>query len=283
MGDPLRTMGMLREQFIGPALRRVTFPVGHAIAGFPTVHCFPEVPRRWDFVFVKMCHVLGVRLVGDASASSRSSLVWYTSTRMDRDIGESHAINARCLDVGKDFVDRLFAEVAGYGLQLDPRTHDGPMVRKSIENARHDGEILEGPIQDISDQHVYQRLVNNTIGGQGLTQDIRVPIVGGNIPFVYLLTRSEAERFKIRNLKAELVPGEAALSREEIALVTTFAQRAGLDFGEIDVLRDRDDGRIYIVDISKTPFGPPKALDARTYDHAVHRLADLFSKRYLRH
>jgi hypothetical protein len=30
----------------------------------------------------------------------------------------------------------------------------------------------------------------------------------------------------------------------------------GLDYGELDVLRDADDGRLYVVDVNTTPFGP---------------------------
>ena len=33
-----------------------------------------------------------------------------------------------------------------------------------------------------------------------------------------------------------------------------------LDWGGMDVLRDKGDGRIYVVDVNKTDMGPPIAL-----------------------
>jgi hypothetical protein len=33
-----------------------------------------------------------------------------------------------------------------------------------------------------------------------------------------------------------------------------------LDWGGLDVLRDRADGRLYVVDVNKTDMGPPIAL-----------------------
>ncbi len=35
-----------------------------------------------------------------------------------------------------------------------------------------------------------------------------------------------------------------------------FTQSIGLDFGELDVLRDIGDGRLYIVDAANTPHSP---------------------------
>lgn len=32
----------------------------------------------------------------------------------------------------------------------------------------------------------------------------------------------------------------------------------GLDYGELDILRNNLDGRIYVVDVNKTLWGPPQ-------------------------
>ena len=51
--------------------------------------------------------------------------------------------NGHCLDISKSTLDRHHHEVFGYGLNVDPTTHNGPMLEKSEGNAVHDGrEIL---------------------------------------------------------------------------------------------------------------------------------------------
>src|SRR3954454_7156229 len=40
---------------------------------------------------------------------------------------------------------------------------------------------------------------------------------------------------------------------EEVRQILAFARAMGVDYGEFDILRDRSDGRIYVVDVNKTP------------------------------
>ena len=49
-------------------------------------------------------------------------------------------------------------------------------------------------------------------------------------------------------------------SADELAMIARFNARMGLDWGGLDILRDRADGRIYIVDVNKTDLGPVIAL-----------------------
>ena len=60
-----------------------------------------------------------------------------------------------------------------------------------------------------------------------------------------------------------------------------FARALGIDYGELDILRDRDDGRIYIVDVNNTPFGPPNHLPWSDSRRAVRRLAHAVSEQFL--
>ncbi|MFO1418216.1 MAG: hypothetical protein U1E83_06055 [Methylotetracoccus sp.] len=161
-------------------------------------------------------------------------------------------INSACDDIGKDRVEQVFQEVFGYGLRVDPRSHAGVCVRKSIANARHDGTILRGPTSP-EPGYVYQRLVNNVEHGKA--HDIRVEVMNGSIPFVVHRVKSLADRFD-RTERSMLGCTEDVFGRAEIDAIKSFACRIGLDYGELDILRDRDDGRIYIVDANNTPSGP---------------------------
>ena len=46
---------------------------------------------------------------------------------------------------------------------------------------------------------------------------------------------------------------EEAFSANDISRILTFCERLGLDFGELDILPDRAEGRLYILDANKTP------------------------------
>ena len=54
-----------------------------------------------------------------------------------------------------------------------------------------------------------------------------------------------------------------AISVKESDAILDLAARIGLDYGEIDVLRDAD-GAIYVVDVNKTPFFGPTVSATRT-------------------
>ena len=52
-------------------------------------------------------------------------------------------------------------------------------------------------------------------------------------------------------------------SEAEMARIAAFNAAMGLDWGTLDILRDVDDGRIYIVDVNKTDVGPVLQLSMR--------------------
>jgi len=62
------------------------------------------------------------------------------------------------------------------------------------------------------------------------------------------------------NLISFIVPVSHVLTSEEAFLCREFFRQIGLDYGEIDVLRDGIGGKIYIVDANNTPAGPTKSL-----------------------
>jgi hypothetical protein len=54
-----------------------------------------------------------------------------------------------------------------------------------------------------------------------------------------------------------------------------------LDYGELDLLRDRGDGRIYVVDVNSTPWGPPNHISEDQSRIAVARMASAFRQAFL--
>ena len=180
-------------------------------------------------------------------------------------------LNAGCTDVSKSHVAAVFEAVFGYPLAVDPGTTAGPMVEKSEKNGVHDGRIVEGPLPPRPGR-VYQRLVD-TAGDDGACRDLRTPCAGGEPVLVWIKVKPPGRRFAIQNRRATLHEPAEVFSPVELALIRDFNARMGADWGGLDILRDRDDGRLYIVDVNKTDLGPLIALSWIDKIRSMTRLA----------
>ncbi|VAV87859.1 FIG00721781: hypothetical protein [hydrothermal vent metagenome] len=167
-------------------------------------------------------------------------------------------INTNCTDISKAKVQRVFEQVFGYALAIDPSQFTGLAVEKSDENGAHDGRVVQCPCPRQPGK-VYERLIVNTDNGNTVL-DYRSPTVGGQVPLVYIKERPIKQRFANFNSKVRLVTPASIYSPQELQLLRQFTQQMGLDFGGLDVLRNREDGRIYVVDVNKTDMGPPTSL-----------------------
>src|SRR5690606_16847657 len=134
-------------------------------------------------------------------------------------------------------------------------------VRKSDLNAAHDGQVIQCPIppEEVAPAYAYQKLINNSPDGH-MVRDLRCVVVGGEVATLYVKCRAIERRFRNENDFVDLKNPSDIFSTEELAKIAEMADRMGLDFGGMDVLRDEQDGRIYIVDVNKTCMGPPTAL-----------------------
>lgn len=191
--------------------------------------------------------------------------------------GAGYVVNEESHNISKDYLNKVFERVFGYSIAVDPRTYQGMAVLKSNRNALHDGRVVGCPIRrdEIPSDVVCQKLVDNEEPG-GRVVDHRVPVYGGRIPLVYLKYRPIKERFANRNAEVCIVEPDSVFSMEEQNRILAFAQEMGIDYGEFDVLRDKSDGLIYVVDANNTPWGPPNGLSRPDYCTSLLRLAEAF-------
>lgn len=239
---------------------------------------FPKRPHSYYAIW-PVCQLADVKIVDEPA---EADLHFYFE---DREFltaprpapSNKPAFNIGCYDIRKSVVATRFEEVFGYSLTVDPLTHRGRAVEKSEANGKHDGRIVECPIAEPARDLVYQRLIDNTFDGQEFI-DIRTPVVGGKIPFVYLKRRTRDHRFSNENHRVDMVEAGVMLSPAEQAKIGEFAAAMALDFGGLDVLRHREDGRIYIVDANKTDMGPPSALSGQEKLNAMRGLARAFAE-----
>ncbi|MFO1067741.1 MAG: hypothetical protein U1E14_04375 [Geminicoccaceae bacterium] len=243
--------------------------------------CYPTVPNHKEIMW-KVALLAGIGLAahggGTVPAAGRRpqvGVIWGGVRRAPPVSLLPVALNRRLRDTSKSQVGRIFAETFGYALAVDPTTHAGDCVAKSDGNAAHDGRVIRCPIAVADPGLSYQRLVDNRTD-DGAVLDFRVPVLGGEIPFVYLKYRPLEGRFRNVNGRVALAETAAVLSAAEQQGIRTFCHAIGLDLGELDVLRDRGDGRIYIVDVNGRPFGPPKPIATGDAVRAVQAYAAAF-------
>ena len=93
--------------------------------------------------------------------------------------------------------------------------------------------------------------------------------------------RQIGERFKNTTVRTTLAKPAEVFSSDECAKLAAFCARVKLEFGELDVLRDRRSGRIYVVDVNNTPQSPPAHCSREDHARAVRALAAAFDRAFL--
>jgi hypothetical protein len=252
---------------------------GHALnRRAPRVLFYPDVPFETAAVY-EYCLMRGLHISNDPRQPCDLAIKWRDATYYQPDstllalAQRCRVINARCNDISKRRLAEAHQAAFGYCAGLDPRTHAGPMVQKSNTNALHDGKIVSGPLVEPDPRAIYQILIDNT-AGPGQVLDIRVAVFNSRIPLVRLCYKDAAHRFQEEILRLDLCRSEEAFTPGELRAMEALCRELGLEYGELDVLRDFDSGRIYVVDANNTPDGW-LILDAQ--DQAEYeRAADTF-------
>ncbi len=197
-----------------------------------------------------------------------------TFTAPQKPANDLFSLNFSCNDISKSRVAGTFKNVFGYDLSVDPETYDKDMVVKSEDNGAHDGKIMPGPTAKQPNM-VYQRLIDNATD-DGHVRDLRCPTLMGKPCLVFIKERPIDQRFDNLNTRCRLEKPEDLFSDDELSKISQFCQKMKLDFGGLDILRDKGTGRIYIVDVNKTDMGPPLALPLREKLRAVDIIAEQF-------
>ncbi len=186
-------------------------------------------------------------------------------------------INNEVNDISKKRIGKIFENVFGYKINVEPEYYEGMMVKKSNLNGVHVGEIVKGPIKEkeIEESKVYQKKVNNSQENGKIVYH-RACICDEKIVLVYSKYRDKNKRFSNDNSFVEVSDPEEVFSEKEIEKILKFSRYAKLDFGELDVLRDVKSGEIYIVDVNDTPWGPPNGLPEHQKGMAIGKIASCF-------
>lgn len=224
-----------------------------------TIAFHPDLPSRAHAIH-QICTFLNARLTHN---TNRCDLIikWKDGTHHElprKSLQKITAtgkpcINLHCTNISKKHVDEIFTKVFGYSTQVNPLTHTGHCVKKSDRNAAHDGHIITCPVATTDPDCIYQLVLDNEVPDKNLVMDIRTPVFGNTIPYVWLTYRPINSRFAFAFTQRERVKATSIFSGDEIANIITFCQQLGMDYGELDIIRHRENQKIYIVDANNTP------------------------------
>ncbi len=249
-----------------------------------TILFFPERPNTGSVAY-KLCALLGFAITNnprrrfDVAFKLKDATFCDAAELQSLSATTRKIINGQSLDISKRSLAKAFTEVFGYAIEVDPTQYGSELVEKSNHNATHDGRVRQGPLapDEVRSACVHQKVIDNLSGEKGLVLDHRVPVHGDRIPLVYLKYRPIETRFSNVNTLVKLAEPDAVLSPKELDNVLLLAGKMGIDYGEFDVLRDKDQ-RIYVVDVNHTPHGPPNGLPERESKIALERLAKSFDR-----
>jgi hypothetical protein len=187
-------------------------------------------------------------------------------------------INENIYDISKKNVDEKHMAVFGYNTIIDPKHHLGHCVVKSNDNALHDGLITKCPIEHAEKNKIYQILIDNQ--EEELFVDYRVCIMKSEIIITYKKYKEKKLRFTNETCKAEICKNEI-IPEDVRKKIVEFCLVMQADFCELDVLKDNGTKQWYIIDLNKTPYGPPASLSTKDKNKAVEILSNGFYKNFL--
>ncbi len=179
-------------------------------------------------------------------------------------------LNFGCVDTSKSRVAAAFEAVFGYPLAVDPAVDGGLIVEKSQKNGVHDGRLVRSPTP-ARPGRAYQRFVD-TADDAGVARDLRTVCVGRRPVLVWVKEKPAGARFSINNRRAVLREPDEVFSPAELADIGRLCEAMRLDWGGLDILRERADGRLYVVDVNKTDLGPVIALSWPDKIRSMRRL-----------
>lgn len=230
----------------------------------------PEVPRPW-YMIRSAAAWAGMRVVADPAQADIAFHFDDSTWSPAAAPFAGRTINGACSDISKSHVNRLFAQVFGYRIGIAPMSWSGEAVEKSETNSMHDGRIVSCPVRPVAGR-CYQRLVRTSHSGE--VHDLRTACVGGRPVAVWVKTRTTADRFASgANLRVTSHAPAEMFSPAELDRIVAFNAAIGLEWGTLDILREVEDGRIYIVDVNKTDVGPVLQLPMREKIASTRALA----------
>jgi len=198
---------------------------------------YPQQPAPWNRISWVM---------KQGGYTHKKPFYWQIATVCDfKDIGEG--INRYCRDLSKTHVEKCFIEAFGYGSFVDPSERSKKVV-KSETQAAHDGRIVFEPYT-LKEGEICQRYIETGL------KELRVLVINRKAKAVMIKRKKgvfDTGAKSFNTFEPEI------LSRSTIDRINHFSELLQMDYGELDVLKDVNNGKFYIVDANQCPGGGTK-------------------------
>lgn len=237
----------------------------------PLIWFTPHRPRPWYIVWAAVVWG-GMRFANTPEAADASFYFEDQTQAAPPPPRHARAFNFGVGDVSKSHVAAVMERAFGYPLALDPTTHVGEAVEKGEGNGVHDGRLVQCPTAR-QEGKSYQRVIK-TEAADGWAYDLRTACVGRKPVVVFVKQKPAAARFSIQNTSVVVKSPADVFSPAELAQLEHFCAVMQLDWGGLDVLREHESGRLYVVDVNKTDTGPAVVLSWKDRARATTLLSD---------
>lgn len=244
---------------------------------------WPELPVERTVIY-KLLDLCGFEATRE-NVDIVAAFLWKDSTIIDEvsdncmNKTDIRWFNRNCINISKSVVHDIYRTCSGIDLNVNPLIYTGKYVEKSDRNASHDGIVLCNPISKQRTGKVYMKLVDNITdlrNGEQMVEDLRVVVFGENIPLVYRKYRPISMRFSNKNSFVEISSIYDEFTKSEQSIIRSFCKMISLDYGELDVIRDHESQIAYIIDVNKTPFGPPNGISENDEKLALSKMSRAF-------
>jgi hypothetical protein len=243
-----------------------------------TAYVHPAFPSKKTSLY-KILRKNNISIINENHTTNIIKINFIDETFQSNRVSSTFHINDQAYDISKHFIDSIHEKVFEYSTLIDPITYTGKGVEKSNLNAKHDGKIIQFPLDKIEVDKIYQIIIDNS--EDELYVDYRVCLVKSEIPIIYKKYKTEENRFTNNILKAELALKECIPIAIQEKIIE-FCKAAGCNFCELDVLKDNLTNLWYVIDINKTPYGPPAVLSKKDKKKAVQILSESFYQQFIK-
>lgn len=244
-----------------------------------TFWIYPQFPSRKSTIY-KISRKLKFNLVTTTFKNTTNGINFHDSTFQNsfQFPDGINIINKNIYDISKKRVDEVHLDVFAYNTFIDPTKHIGKCVSKSNENAVHDGIEIQCPIETKENNKVYQIVIDNQEGS--LFVDYRVCVMKSDIVIIYKKYKTPELRFTNDTCKAS-IENLSTIPESIKKNIIIFCNKMQCEFCELDVLKDNKTDLWYVIDLNKTPYGPPASLSKKDKKKAVETLSNGFAKNFL--
>ena len=233
------------------------------LQSFPVLF-YPELPAERAALALAL-KSMGANIHNYIQAESNLQIAWLDETVRSQELNPAF-INGKANDIRKSTLDEIHQAVFGYSTRVDPLAYEGEVLRKAEQNAVHDATIVHAPLNP-EQGYIYQKIIDTEVQSY-FYRDIRPVYLNGKLCFAYLNFRMKGKRFSAKKFAAKLVDIDAFITKDEQEKIVQVCANMGVDYAEIDCMRDNKDGRLYVIDVNTTAYGPAHGLSYRNQRRA---------------